>query len=149
VYSVDTRVAGGLRLADDFTCKTVDPDNPTGPRVDAVFPGGYTSRLYKCSPVDFENLRAAKYVLENPERIFFGVRDFNDGDWWCYTGRPPEWYVKENVTAPFPKNKVFAVYLNPRMQVYGCTAEHAADDDPLCPVNWQTRYRGLRWKSTS
>jgi hypothetical protein len=135
-------------VADNFACKTLDPKNPAGPKVDATFPGSYTLRLYKYSPVDYENLRAAKHVLENPDRIFFGVREFNEGG-WCYTGRPAEWYIKEQVVRPFPENRVFAVYLNPRMSVYECRAEYAADDDPLCPVNWRTRYRGLTWKSTS
>ena len=135
-------------MSADFPCKTIDPNNPTGPKVDAIFPGGLTSRYYKNSPVRFENLRAAKYVLENTERIFYGVREFNKGG-WCYTGRPAEWYIRERVVVPFPKELVFAVYLNPRMQVYGCRAEYAADDDPLSPINWQQRYRGLTWKNTS
>lgn len=134
-------------MAADFACKTLDPGDPTGPKVDAIFPGDYTLRLYKYSPVDYENLRAAKYVLEHTERIFFGVREFNEGG-WCYTGRPVEWHVKEGVVAPFPKNMVFAVYLNPNMRVYECRAEYVADDDARCPKGWQTRYRGLTWKNT-
>ena len=85
----------------DFACKTIDPNNPSGPKVDAIFPGGYTSGLFKHCPVDYENLRAAKYVLENTERIFFGVREFNEGG-WCYTGRPDKWYIREKVVVPFP-----------------------------------------------
>lgn len=135
-------------MADNFACQTHDPENPTGAKVDAIFPGSYTLRLYKYSPVDYENLRAAKYVLEHPKRIFFGVREFNEGG-WCYTGRPARWYIKEDTVAPFPKDKVFAVYLNPTMFVYECRAEYVADDDPFCPVDWQTRYGGLTWKSTS
>lgn len=135
-------------MAADYACKTIDPNNPAGRKIDAIFPGRYTLHLYKCSPVDYENLRAAKYVLENPKRIFFGVRMFNQGG-WCYTGRPHDWYIKQQAIVPFPKGMVFAVYLNPRMHVYECRAEYAAADDPLCPANWQERYRGLTWKSTS
>ena len=144
----------------DYACKTIDPNNPAGPKIDAIFPGAYTLRLYKYSSVDFENLRAAKYVLENPKRIFFGVRAYNQGG-WCYTGRPADlmkarfspswgtWYIKERAVAPFPKDRVFAVYVNSTMHVYECRAEYADPVDPLCPVNWQDRYRGLTWKSTS
>jgi hypothetical protein len=135
-------------VARDFPCETVDPSNPTGPKAVAVFPGVYTARLYKYSPVDYENLRAALHVLANPKRIFFGVRVFNEGG-WCYTGRPGEWFIKERVIAPFPKDKVFAVYLNPNMYVYECRAERSSVDDPFCPVDWQERYRGLTWTSTS
>ena len=135
-------------MAADFACKTIDPNDPTGPKVDAVFPGEYTLRLYKYSPVDYENLRAAKYVLENTERIFSGVREFNEGG-WCYTGHPVDWCIKEGVVATFPDHLLFAVYLNPNLRVYECRAEHVAHDDARCPKGWQTRYRGLTWKSTS
>lgn len=133
-------------MADNFACKTLDPNNPAGAKVDAVFPGFYTTRLYKFSPVAYENLRAAKHVLDYPERIFFGVREFNEGG-WCYTGRPTHWFVKERTIVPFPDGRVFAVYLNPQMHVYECRAEYAANDDPLSPVDWQERYRGLAWRS--
>jgi hypothetical protein len=39
-------------LADDFTCETIDPNNPTGPKVKTTFPGDYTLHLFKYLPVD-------------------------------------------------------------------------------------------------
>lgn len=135
-------------MAADFACKTIDPENSGGPKIDAIFPGDLTLRYFKYSPVRYMNLIAAKYVLEHVQRIFFGVREYNEGG-WCYTARPAHWYIREKVMAPFPEDMVFAVYLNPHMRVYECRAEHAAHDDPLCPVDWQNRYRGLTWKSTS
>jgi hypothetical protein len=47
---------GGKPVAADFACKTIDPNNPTGPKIAAVFPGRYTQRLYKCSPMDLAGL---------------------------------------------------------------------------------------------
>lgn len=135
-------------MAADYACKTIDPTNPNGPTVDAIFPGDLTVRYYKHSPVRYRNLVVAKYVLEHTERIFYGVREFNEGG-WCYTARPTEWHIRENVIAPFPENLVFAVYLNPHMRVFECRAETAAPDDPLSPIDWQRRYRGLTWKRTS
>lgn len=135
-------------MAADYKWHGIDPENPEGPPIEIVFPAGYTLSLYKYWRVDYENLRAAKYVLENTERIFFGVRIFNQGG-WCYTGRPEEWYIREQIVVPFPKDKVFAVYINPRMRVYECRAERIANDDPLAPIDWRTRYRGLTWKRTS
>ena len=131
-------------MAADFRCKTINPEDPDGPKRDAIFPAAYTTRLFKYWPVDFENLRAAKFVLENTRRVFFGVRHFSEGG-WCYTGRPTEWYIRERIEVPFPLDKVFAVYMNPQMPVYECRAEYADNQDPLCPVGWQTRYRGLTW----
>jgi hypothetical protein len=29
---------GGEHVAADFACKTIDPNNPTGPKIDAIFP---------------------------------------------------------------------------------------------------------------
>ena len=141
-------VQGARGVVSDCKRTTLDPNNPTGPKISVIFPAGYMVRLYKYSPVDFQNLRAADYVLGHPQRIFFGVRLLNQGG-WCYTGRPVEWCIREGCIVPFPKDKVFAVYINPNMQVYECRAEYAAHDDPLCPVDWQERYRGLTWKSTS
>ncbi len=135
-------------MAADYLCKTRDPQNPDDGLVDAIFPADLTLRYYKFSPVRYLNLIAAKHVLENVERIFFGVREFNEGG-WCYTARPAQWHVRENACVPFPKSLVFAVYLNPRLRVYECRAEQVAEDDSMCPVNWRERYRGLIWKSTS
>ena len=134
-------------MAADYACKTINPSDPDGPKIDAIFPGDLTTRYYKYSPVRYQNLKAAKFVLEHTDRIFFGVREFNEGG-WCYTARPAQWHIRENTTAPFPNDMVYAVYLNPNMRVYECRAERAAQDDPKCPVDWQNRYRGLTWKST-
>lgn len=131
----------------DYACKTIDPNDPDGPKVDAIFPGDLTLRYYKYSPVRYQNLIAAKFVLEHTQRVFFGVREYNEGG-WCYTATPAEWYVKPDRIEAFPQTLVFAVYLNPNMRVYECRAEEAAHDDPQSPINWQSRYRGLVWKST-
>jgi len=135
-------------LTADFACKTINPEDTGGPKVDAVFPGYLTSKSFNVTPVNYWNLIAAKYVLENVKRIFTGVREYNEGG-WCYTGRPEEWYIREQVIVPFPEQPVFAVYLNPKMRVYEWRAEYAAEDDHFCPVQWQNRYRGLVWKSIS
>mgnify|MGYP000098689916 CR=1 FL=1 len=135
-------------MAADYACKAIDPSAPDGPKIDVIFPGELTLRYFKYSPVRYMHLITAKYVLEHTERIFFGVREFNDGG-WCYTARPDEWHIRENVVAPFPKEMVFAVYLNPNLRVYEFRAERAAKDDAACPEDWQNRYRGMTWKSTS
>jgi len=131
----------------DFVCKTIDPNNPAGPKIGAIFPGDYALHLYKYYPVLYENIRAAQYVLEHTERIFFGVREFDEGG-WCYIGRPAEWYIAEGVVAPFPDNMIFAVYMNPTMRVYLCREELVDVRDARCPKNWQTRYGDIAWKST-
>ncbi len=136
-------------MAADYKWHGINPENPEGPQVEIVFPAGYTLALYKHAPVDYENLRAAKYVLDHTERIFYGVRTSFYPGGWCYTGRPMEWYIKERIEAPFPSNRIFAVYINPQMKVYECRAEFQADDDPLAPIDWQTRFGGLTWKRTS
>lgn len=135
-------------MAADYSCKTINPTDPKGEKIDAIFRGELTLKWYKYAPVRYENLRAAKWVLDHPQRIFFGVREYNEGG-WCYTARPPTWYIRQHEEVAFPDNLVFAVYLNPNLRVYECRAEPVADDDPYAPTDWQNRYRGLKWKSTS
>jgi hypothetical protein len=135
-------------MGHDFSMPIMNPEDPTGPQIEAIIPYRLISRYYTLYPVRYENLRAAKHVLDKPLRIFSGVRVFNEGG-WCFTGRPSNWYIRESVTASFPETLIFAVYLNPRYYVYECRAENAAQDDKECPDDWQNRYKGLIWKSTS
>ena len=132
----------------DYFTEIINPSDPSGPEVKAVIPHRLILRYYKYFPVRYENLRAAKYVLDHTKRILAGVRRYNEGG-WCFTGRPSIWYTKENVEVGFPQDFVFAVYLNDRFVVYESRAEVAALDDVDCPKDWQTRFTGLVWKSTS
>ncbi len=134
-------------MPNDFFINIRDPHDPNGPHIQAKIPHLVFLNLYKYHPVRYENLRAAKFVLENTARIFAGVREFSEGG-WCFTGKPLNWYIRETVTAPFPQSLVYAVYINPRVEVYETRAENSAPDDPLCPEGWQNRYSGLIWKST-
>ena len=143
-------------MAADFRLKTLHPRNPASkPKVDVVFPAHYTKRLYETRRIAYMNLVAAKYVLEHPARIFWGLRAYNEGGWGCYTGRPPEWCLEmigahEMRLEPLHENIVFAVYVSSasehvisELRVYECRAEYAAQDDALCPVNWQSRYKNM------
>lgn len=132
----------------NFGIRTLDPRNPKADTIEVVIPGDLIERFYKEQVVRYENFRAVKTVLESPLRIFSGVRLLNQGG-WCYVGRPEEWYIKENVTAPFPRNRLFAVYVNPNFRVYEFRAEETDVLDPDCPRNWEQRYGGLVWKRTS
>lgn len=81
-------------MAADYAIKVRNPENPKGEAFEAVFPADLTLKWYKYTPVRYWNLIAAKYVLENVQRIFRGVREFNQGG-WCYVGRPREWFIRE------------------------------------------------------
>jgi hypothetical protein len=135
-------------MPQNFLIKIVNPEDVTGPKINAVMSHRFYLHLYRFSPVKYENLVAAKYVLENPLRIFSGVRQFNEGG-WCFTGRPKSWMIKEGVRAPFPDELVFAVYLNAAFNLYEARGELCAEDDESCPKDWQERYKALVWKSTS
>ncbi len=136
-----------MRTLSNHVCYTLDPDNPTGPKIGVEIPADLYLRYYKYSPIQYENLRAVKYVLDHPQRIFWGIREFNEGG-WCYVGIPEEWHVRQDVIAPFPKNKVFAVYINPLRRLFEYGAEPADPEDPMSPIGWKDRYRGLKWKNT-
>lgn len=134
-------------MSRDFEFEVRDPRAPTKDTVKVVIPGDLIEYCYRHAPTQYENFRAAKFVLENPQRIFAGVRMVNEGG-WCYVGRPSEWYVRENVVAPFPDGHVFAAYINPRFCLYEFRAEKAAEDDFNSPMDWAERYGALVWKST-
>jgi hypothetical protein len=134
-------------MGQNYNLVIIDPENPDQTTT-AVIPHDVYLSAYKFTPVKYENLRAAKFVLENPERIFAGIRRFNDGG-WCFTGRPVMWHIKEQLTAPFPNHLVFAVYLNPGLRVYEWRAELADQNDPASPDDWENRYNALIWKRTS
>ena len=132
----------------NFSMTVRDPRMAAGEPVTAVIPGELVRRVYKTAPVRYENLRAAHFVLGHTERIFAGIREYQEGG-WCYTARPEEWCVAPKVTAPFPEGRVFAVYVNSRFVVYEWRAERSDPDDPLSPLGWRDRYRSLVWKRTS
>lgn len=113
-----------------------------------VFPNDLLRRAYERDTVLHENIRPAVAVLEQPKRIFSGLRELNEG-WWCYVGRPETWCVAENRFEPFPAKKVFTVCLNDRMWVFDWVAERADAEDELSPVGWQNRFTALVWKIDS
>ena len=92
-------------MSHDYAQRIINPENPAGEKVEAIIPAWLILKYYKFHPVRYENLRAAKHVLDHPQRIFSGVRQFNEGG-WCFTGRPLVWHIREQQTAPFPDNLV-------------------------------------------
>lgn len=142
-------------MARDFRYKTRNPKDPDGPLIDVVIPGDLIDRYYKYSEVRYQNLRCAKFVLDNVQRIFSGIREFSNKGGWCHTARPEEWHVRPNVVAPFPPHLVFAVYMvyqehrEPHLRLYECRAEPVDKNDDLCPREWSSRFGGLIWKATS
>jgi len=102
------------------------------------------SRVYKYNSVKYENIRCVKEVLENPKRIFWGIREHSEGG-WCYIGKPTKLYIKENVVIDFPKDKIFAVYIDDRFVVFDWILEYIDDKNKLNPKNWEKRYRSLVW----
>lgn len=147
-YNGDCLIAIWMHARFNYKCETLDPDNPDGPRICVEIPVHLYERLYKYAPVRYENLRAVKHVLKNPERIFAGLRKLHEGG-WCYTGVPEMWYIKPQVVVPFPDHLVFAVYVNPRKVVFEFGAERVDSDDPFSPIDWDKRYGAPIWKSTS
>lgn len=132
---------------DQAHIEVIDPRAPNGPRAKAIIPRSIVLQVYKTNPVAYENLRCAKEVLEDPCRIFEGTREHQSGG-WCFVGRPGTWHIRERVIVPFPCDRVFAVYLNPRMVVYAWRAEKTDPDDPLSPIGFAQRYRRLVWTRT-
>lgn len=130
-------------MTKDFGQLTINPKDPSGEPTRVWFPGDLTLGLYKNDPVAFQNLSAAKYVLENPLAIYEGIRDYTPGG-YCYVGRPEMWHVKENVVATFPARFLFCVFVNSRMYAYAFRAELAEDIQ-----NSEGRFKNRLWPLTS
>ena len=129
-----------------LTYQTLDPLDPnSGHKTEIKIPDDYVSYLNKYRPVDFLNLHTVAKVLDAPLRIFYGLRQLNEGG-WCYVGKPDKWWVRERVDATFPSDKVFAIYLRNDLILYGFKAEYADERDALSPRGWDERYQKLVWK---
>lgn len=65
------------------------------------------------------NLRTAMEVLENPLRIYHGIRDprTEERSGWCYIGKPPFVVDYEGRKIAFPDGKLYTVFLNERYDV--------------------------------
>ncbi|MBW8002535.1 MAG: hypothetical protein FVQ80_11005 [Planctomycetes bacterium] len=133
-----------MSQATNYEQETLDPQNPTGPKIKVVIAHALYLKIYKYNPVKYENIRLVKEVLENPERIFGGIRAHNEGG-WCYAGRPSKLYISGGQVIDFPSDKVFAVYVNPRFRIFDWCLEYVDDSDNLNPKNWTERYRSLLW----
>ena len=133
-----------------YECETIDPRRRDGSRTTVRLSIQLARKYLKLISVDYMNLGlCAKEVLDDPQRIFEGVRGYEEGG-WCYTGRPSEIYVTEGVTAPFQERFVYAVYVSPSLEIYWWCPEKCDPQDPLCPLDWQNRYDGgLIWTNTS
>ena len=130
--------------ARDLHYRTIDP-LCTGETTTLIFPGWYISLLIEKRPVDFKNLVVVKQVLDSPTRIYHNTRRLHDNG-YCYVGKPQEWHVINDVTAPFPNNFVYAVYCNNKLEVYTFRAE-LADEDGVSPKGWEVRYGRCVWKA--
>ncbi len=135
-------------MTKSFSYKTIDPKNPTGPRIEVTIPSELILRFFKYETVRYEQFRCVEEVLESPKRIFSGCRRISEG-FWCYVGRPKTWFIDESTEVPFSENKVFAVYFNSRMIMYEFRAEVADLEDKLSPKDWKNRFGGLVWKGIS
>lgn len=155
LLEAERMISSNLRQVGETTvgARFSDPDSGSlqapGARIDGVIPGIVYEHAFKTEPIKYWNLIPAKQVLETPLLIFEGVRQFNEGG-WCYVGRPTEYYLREQVTvSPLEPERVFTVYLNPRMMVYEWRLESADRSGIAFPKDHFTRYDRLAWRHTS
>lgn len=135
-------------MAKDFVLPIIDPCNPQGPRVNATIRGDLYLHCWKEDEIKYWNLVPARSVLDAPLLIFEGVRQFQQGG-WCFAGRPVEYYLRPRVTVTLERERVFCVYLNPRLDVYEWRLEPADSPGSAYPSGHSTRFRRLAWRSTS
>lgn len=130
-----------------FSVWAIDPEAPDR-RIEALIPKEVLYNYYKTHPVTWHNVVVAKEVLENPARIYYGIRDHQKGG-WCYTGRPMQFWKKPGITVPLPTTHLFTVYMNPSYHVYLWRLEKVDPQDLFAPIDWRERYGGMSWKRDS
>ena len=130
-----------------YTVDALDPSG-SGGSVEALIPKDLLENYFTTHPVTWYNVQVAKEVLEHPARVYHGVREHQAGG-WCYSGRPARFWKKVRATVPLPKDRVFAVYMNPHYHVYLWRIEAADPEDPFAPLDWARRYGGVTWTRDS
>ncbi len=108
-------------------------------------------KIYR--PNDFLNLSTVYEVLNNPNRIFAGLKrqHSNSNNKLCVVGKPKNWYIGGNDSSitPFPPNLVYLVFLNERNSIFEFRAEKADTEDALSPEDWKNRFSKRIWKKDS
>lgn len=137
-----------LLVVRSWLAQALNPVDPDGEAIQLIIPGERIEQVWGLSSVKVLNLCCADAVLRAPYAVFSGIRTWNR-DGWCYVGRPAcDWYVRPDVTATFPENFVFVVYVNPRMEIYEWRAEYSDILDRNLPEGWQNRFGAIVWKRT-
>ena len=113
----------------------------------------YYRRLLIHQPNDFLNLATVHEVLHNPNRIFAGLNRpvIDSSKWMCVVGKPKNWFIGTDgkITAPFPRNLVYLIFLSERYSLIGFYADRADKEDPLSPEGWRDRFAERLWKTPS
>lgn len=113
----------------------------------------YYRRIMLYQPNDYINLATVHEVLNNPNRIFAGLNRpvIDSSEWKCVVGKPKNWFMGTDgdITAPFPRNLVYLVFLNDRYSLIGFYAYRADSEDPLSPEGWRDRFVERIWKRPS
>lgn len=152
LFSVEYPAPTAEFLGDDmakgfYSVQTVDPEDPTN-IIEVLFPRDLAMQYGKTKPVRLKNVEAAVEVLESPQRIYRGIRTRNPGG-WCYVGRPEQIYVKPYCKADLPDHLLFAVYVSSDYHIYEWRPDKVDSDDPLEPINADSRFEGIAWQRTS
>ena len=130
-----------------ITIETLDPSKP-GARINALLPMELLHKYWKTKPVKVYNLKALRVVLDSPQRIYHGLRRFNQGG-WCYAARPEQYFIRPDIEVPLPPKFVFAVYLNPHYHIFEWRLDLADDVDPYAPKDWGHRFGEKVWPPNS
>jgi hypothetical protein len=130
---------------DGYDVEALNPHGQTAATWTVLVPVSLVRHWLKESEVDFQNLKhLVPAILRAPVAVFEGVRDYEEGG-YCYLGKPTDWYVKPRCLVPFPKDRIFAVYVNPMRRLYDIQAEKTEPGSMYRPEGWKERYEALLW----
>lgn len=85
-------------------------------------------------------------ILQRPTAVFEGLRRDEDEDrhaagWRCYCGIPTHAYRADGTATRPYVGQVYLVFVNDEGIVYNWRWEKADPDDPLLPLDHQTRFK--------
>ncbi|MCX5674736.1 MAG: hypothetical protein NTX87_06985 [Planctomycetota bacterium] len=133
---------------DGILVDALNPHEQTGATWSVLLPIGLVRHWLKESEVDYQNLKhLVPEILRKPVAVFGGVRVYEQGG-YCYLGKPADWYIRPNCLVPFPKERIFAVYVNPMCRLYEIQAEKVEPPSLYRPKGWKDRYEALLWSTT-
>jgi hypothetical protein len=101
------------------------------------------------SPGKCHDVRIARTVLEDPRRIYSGIRPDEVDDWgWCYVSPYNSHFSERGKEVDLEGEWLFLAFISPRYTLLEWGLERPTEGDPLLPESANIRFGQLVWPTT-